>query len=266
MNIILRELKLHFKSIIIWSISMFIFVYMAMMKFDATSTAAGSLAAIVDNMPKAIQVMIGGGHFDLSSPIGFFAATFLYIALLGAVHGSMTGASILSKEERDKTAEFILVKPITRSRLVFLKMVASFIIVTILSIVVFIASQLVVGTALNSTMEYFGDVTKLSLGYYLIEIIFLFLGIFISTTMKRVKLATPITSLVLFITFFFSIFAQLFTQVEFLKYLSPFSWFDPTYLLGVFDFEIPFIIVYIVVLIISIALSFKFYNKREMEI
>ena len=111
MNIILHELRIHLKSIIIWSISIALFIMMSMVKFDATSGTGADFIKLIESMPKALQVMIGGGYFDLLLPIGFFGATFLYIMFLGAIHGSMLGASILAKEERDKTTEFLLVKP-----------------------------------------------------------------------------------------------------------------------------------------------------------
>ena len=266
MNIFKHELRMHLKSTIIWSVSIFIYVFMAMMKYDATSTAAGSLASLIDNMPKALQVMIGGGNFDLTTPVGFFAATFLYIALLGAVHGGMLGAGILSKEERDKTSEFLLVKPVTRNRLVSYKLLSAFVLVTIISFVFFIASILAVGSSSNPFEFYFTDISRLSLGYYMIEIIFLSLGLLISTIVKKVRLAAPLTALVLFILLFFSIFAEMFEQVDFLKYLSPFSWMDAKYLLGVFSYPVAFIVISIVTVIASIIISFKLYNRKEMEI
>lgn len=263
MNIFKNELKLNLKSTILWSLSMFIFIFMMMIDFNSTKN--GDLSSIIDAMPKALQVMIGGGNFDLSSPAGFFAAAFLYIALLGAVHGCMLGAGILSKEERNKTAEFLLVKPVTRSKILISKLLAALIMATIVSLMVLIYSQLIVASYSDPFKFYFNDISKLVLGYYIIEIIFLCIGLFISTIVKRNRIVYPITSLILFLMFFFKLFSDMFTQVDFLKYLSPFSWFDSKYLLGVSEYLSSFTLISILTVIISIALSLLIYNRKEIE-
>ena len=264
MNILKHELRMHLKSTIMWSVSMLLFVFLAMLDFHATSN--GDLTSIIDSMPKALQVMIGVGNFDLTYPAGFFATVFIYIAIMGGVHGGMLGAGLLSKEERNKTSEFLLVKPVTRSKIIISKLSAAFILVTVVSFMVFIYSQLIVASYSDPFKFYFTDISKLILGYYIIEIIFLCIGLLISTIIKRNRLVEPITGLILFLMYFFKLFADMFTQVDFLKYLSPFSWFDATYLLGVYDYPIDFIIISIATVIISIVLSLIIYNRKEMEI
>ncbi|MCI0502848.1 MAG: ABC transporter permease [Fusobacteria bacterium] len=266
MNIILHELRIHLKSIIIWSISIALLIMMSMVKYDAISGTGADFIKLIESMPKALQVMIGGGYFDLLLPIGFFGASFLYIMFLGAIHGSMLGASILAKEERDKTTEFLLVKPVTRSKLVAMKLIAALLIIAMMTIVVFFSAQFIVGSYSDPSTLYFKEISQLVAGYLMIELIFMASGLFISIVIKRVRFAASLASLILFLTLFLNIFAELFEKVDFLKYFSPFSWFDPKLLLGILDLPSIFIFLGIIAIIIPVALSFYFYNRREMEI
>lgn len=266
MNIIKHELRSHFKSTLIWAIALVIFVLMTMMKFDATSQASNSMAAIIEGMPQVFKAMIGVNYFDINTSIGFFAATFLYIAILGGIHGGMLGAGLLTKEETNKTSEFLLVKPISRNKIVGYKIITGLILVTIISLVTLLSSFIAVGSFSPTYTEYFGDVAILNLGYCLIEIIFLAVGFLLSTIVRKAKLVSIFISLILFVTFFLTIFSELYKETDFLKYFTPFSWFNPKYLLGSVEFNPVFIILGILSIVIPLALTFVFYRKKDMDI
>ena len=59
--------------------------------------------------------------FNLTTISGFFGIMFTYFALLLSIAATMWGSDIISKEERDKTVEFSLTLPVTRSRVVTAK-------------------------------------------------------------------------------------------------------------------------------------------------
>ena len=163
--------------------------------FPSFQNDAGGFLEILKGYPEAVQKALGVEMSNITSLLGYYSFVLVYIVLIGSVQGCNLGLNILSKEERDKTAEFLLVKPV-----------------------------------------------------------------------KRVRLAAAVASLLLFLTFFFNIFSELFTEVDFLKYLSPFSWFDPKYLLGLVDYPILLAVIGGATILLSIILSFVFYNKKDVEI
>ena len=265
MNLFLKELKSHWKSLIIWSLALVLFVAMAMIKYDATSAAGSSVSDLLKDMPKAFQSMLGFGIFDFNTPIGFFGATFIYLMLLGAIHGSMLGANILSAEERDKTSEFLMVKPITRNMVVGSKMLASLVLILIFNIVVFISSALIVASH-GSGQSYVWDVFLLMIGFFAVEMIFFFIGFFLSTLLKRAKLAPSLVTSILLITFIMSVLADMFDSLKWFKYLSPFSYFDPKILLGFVSINMVQIGLGLTIVVLLGYLSFVFFNKRDLEI
>lgn len=266
MNIFLKEIKSHTRSLIIWSVSLILFVSMAMVKYKATSAVGGGMMELVKAMPKAFQSMLGLGYFDIISPIGFFGATFIYLMLLGAIHGGMLGANILSSEERDKTSEFLMVKPVTRSMVVFSKMCASLVMIVLFNIVVTLASISIVNSYGKGEATFTGDILALMAGFFVIELIFFIIGFFLSTVLKRAKFAPSLVTSILLITFIMSVLADMFDSVKWFKYLSPFSYFDPKVMLGFIDFNPVQVTLGILSILVFGALSFVFYNRRDLEI
>ncbi len=266
MNVFFKELKSHSRSLIIWSVALILFVSMAMVKYDATSSVGGGMNELIKAMPKAFQSMLGLGYFDINSPIGFFGATFIYLMLLGAIHGAMLGANILSAEERDKTSEFLMVKPITRNMIVLSKMCAALVIIIIFNVVVSLASIFVVNGYGKGGETFTNDILLLMVGFFVVELIFFFIGFFLSTVLRRSKFAPSLVTSILLITFILSVLADMFDKVKWFRYFSPFAYFDPKVLLGFLDPNIVQIGIGLISVIVLGSLSFVFYNKRDLEI
>ncbi len=266
MNIFFKELKSHRKSLIIWSLALVLYVAMAMVKYDATASVGDSMTALIEAMPKVFQSMLGLGFFDLNTPIGFFAATFMYLMLLGAIHGAMLGANILSSEERDKTSEFLMVKPVTRNVVILAKMCAAFVLIVIFNIVVTLASVAIVNGYGKGGETFTNDIMALMVGFFVIELIFFFIGFFLSTVLKRSKFAPSLVTSILLTTFIMSVLADMFDAVKWFKYFSPFSYFDPKVLLGYVDPNPIQIGIGLLSILVLGYLSFVFYNKRDLEI
>lgn len=266
MNIFLKELRSHSRSLLIWSISLILFTAMAMVKYDATSSVGGGMTELVMAMPKAFQSMLGLGYFDINSPIGFFGATFIYLVLLGAIHGGMLGANILSSEERDKTSEFLMVKPVTRKQVVLSKMLASMFIILIFNMIVTVASISIVNSYGKNGETFSADILALMAGFLIVELIFFMTGFFLSTVLKRSRLAPSLVTTVLLVTFMMSVLADMFDKIKWFRYFSPFSYFDPKVMLGYIDFNLIQVGIGIVTFLTLLILSFVFYERRDLEI
>ncbi|CAM5207458.1 ABC transporter OS=Lysinibacillus sphaericus OX=1421 GN=LYSIN_01899 PE=4 SV=1 [Lysinibacillus sphaericus] len=116
MNIFLKELKSHRKSLIFWSIGVFLMVASGMTKYEAYSSSGQSINKLMADMPKSLRAVLGFNDLDLTKASGYYGMLFLYLVLMATIHAVMLGATIIAKEERDKTSEFLFVKPVSRSK------------------------------------------------------------------------------------------------------------------------------------------------------
>jgi ABC-2 type transport system permease protein len=83
------------------------------------------MLAMLDAMPPAVMDAMNMRAFNLTTLSGFYGVMFLYFGLMGAIAAAMWGSDIISKEERDKTVEFALVLPVSRSRVITAKALAA---------------------------------------------------------------------------------------------------------------------------------------------
>ena len=134
MNVFIVEMKAHRNVLIIWAVGIIFMVVAGMGKYVALSSSGQSMNDLFAQMPKSMQTLFGIGSFDLSKASGYYGMLFLYLALMATIHAIMLGANIISKEERDKTAEFLFSKPISRNKIITAKLAAAFMNILIFNI------------------------------------------------------------------------------------------------------------------------------------
>jgi len=135
MNIYFRELKAHRLGLLFWCLGIVAMIAAGMAKYAAFAEAGQSLDAMLAGIPKAVQVVFGFSGFNLAKASGFYGVLFLYVAVMAAVHATLLGANLISKEERDRTSEFLYAKPISRGTAVTAKLLAGLTHIILLNIV-----------------------------------------------------------------------------------------------------------------------------------
>ncbi|MFP4698607.1 MAG: ABC transporter permease subunit [Eubacteriales bacterium] len=264
MNIYLQELRAHRKSLIIWSVSMVLLIIAGMGKFSAgVGAGAGSFNEMMEQLPDSIQNLMGVGVFDLSKPLDFYGVLFLHIGLLATVYSVMLGVGIISKEERDKTIEFLAVKPVSRHKIITSKLLAALSMVLIFNIVTFTSSLIMISNYTNE--PFVKDVFMLMLGLLAMQIIFTVLGTFLAALISKSKLSSAISTGVLMFLFMISVIIDIAGNVDFLKFITPFKYYDAKDILkGGYNTVYPLISV-ILVIIFTYG-TYYFYKKRDLRV
>lgn len=265
MNLFKREMKANLKSLIIWSIGVIFMVASGMAKFSSLEGTGQSMNALMADMPKSLQAIMGTGSLDLSTPIGYFGVLFLYLAVMGAIHAAMLGSNIIAKEERDKTVEFLLVKPVSRTRMITSKLLAALVNVLIFNAVTFASSVGMVQKYAEGE-NVTGDISLLLAGMFILQLIFLVIGTAIAAVFKNAKKATSLATGILLILFILSIAIDLTEKLDGLKILTPFKYYDAKLVLEKGGFDPLYLAISFVLLVGLTIVTFVFYRKRDMNI
>ncbi|MEI6578541.1 MAG: ABC transporter permease subunit [Eubacteriales bacterium] len=265
MNIYIRELSAHRKSQIIWSVSMFLLVIGGMGKYSAgLGAGVGSMNELISQMPKSLQNLVGVGVFDLSKAIDYFGLLFLYIALMATIHAIMLGTGIISKEERDKTVEFLMVKPVSRQKIITSKLLSALTMIVDFNIVTYI-SGLIILSKYSKDVPFIPGLTKLMLAMLAMQIFFAALGAFMAAVINKPKLSSAVGTGVLLAMFMLSIIIDVTGKLNFLKYFTIFKYFDAKDILKLgYDFTYP--VITAVLLLAAIYGTYYFYKKRDLKI
>lgn len=265
MNVFIREMKANRKSLIIWCISMLLLIASSMGKYVGLSASGQSINDLMAQMPKSLQAIIGTGTFDLSKASGYYGLLFLYLVLMATIHATMLGANIISKEERDKTAEFLFVKPISRNKIITSKLLAALVNILIFNIVTLVSSIVMVekyskGEAISA------EIVILMIGLFILQLIFLFIGTGIAAVSKNPKTATSLSTGILLITFMLSVAIDMNSRIENLKYLTPFKYYEAKNLMHQRGFDAVYAILSAVIIAVLFSTTYVFYKKRDLKV
>lgn len=264
MNIFIRELRANFKSLIIWGGIVIFFIYIGISKFSAYE-GNPELTAILDQMPPALLEAFNMQAFNLTTLSGFWAVMFTYLALTASISAAMWGSDIISKEERDKTVEFALTLPVTRGRVVTAKALAA-LVNSIGLLLITLGVSLISVAPYQPDGEFYTFLWLTMLAIFIMQLIFLAIGIFLGCAMKQYRRASSAAVGLLLGTFFLSVISGLHENLEFLKYLSPFRYFDPGLLLRESRFDPIFIWISAAIILVSMAGAYLTYSRRDLYI
>jgi ABC-2 type transport system permease protein len=265
MNIFLREMKASRKSLIIWCLSVIMMVYMGMVKFKSYQSSGQSINDLLGDMPNSLKAVLGFGSFDVSKPIGFYGMLFLYLLLMTTIHAVMLGAGIIAKEERDKTTEFLMTRPVSRYSVITSKLLAALFNVVILNVVT-LASSIALMNSYSGGEAVSGDIIKLMIGMFITQVLFMSIGTGFAAINKNSKASASLAAAILMATFVLAKIIDVNDRLESLKYLTPFKYFEAEGLLLGNGFEPAFIIISVILIAALSALTYVFYNKRDLSI
>ena len=163
----------------------------------------------------------GMDRLNFGTLVGFYAVECGNIlGLGGAFFACLCGAGILSKEERDKTAEFLLTHPVSRKRIVTEKLAALLLQITAMNMVIY---ALAVGSIAAVGEEIpWKEINLLHLAYYLLQL--QLAGICFGISAFLPKGSAGIGLGIAAMMYFLNLIANIADVAGFLKYITPFGY------------------------------------------
>lgn len=265
MNIFLKELKSHRKSLIFWSIGIFLMVASGMVKYESLSSSDQPMNEMLSGMPRSLLAVLGIGEFDISTASGYYGLLYIYLLLMATIHSAMLGATIIAKEERDKTTEFLFVKPVSRNGIITAKLLAAFVNIVVLNIVTFISSLVLIGKYSNGEVVT-GDIAMTMAGMFILQLLFMVIGSSLAAVKRRSKSAASLATGVLLLTYLISVAIDLNENIEGLKYLTPFKYFEAKNVMFGGGFELIFVLLSGILVAVLTMVTFIFYKKRDLNV
>jgi len=262
-----RELRANRKSLLIWSAALAALTviglgeYQVIMGEDSTI----NMGAIVDMMPRVVQVMFGLGRISVNTADGWYVCMFLWCAVLVYLYAALLGAGILAKEERDKTAEFLFTRPLTRGAVIGGKMLAAVLQTLLLVLVGWASTMLVFGNTAKGT-PLLRDISLTILGgMFLTALVFLFAGMCLAALFSGYARAAQTAALAVTASYLLSVAIEMSGKIDYLNFLSPFCYFDAVRVLEQ-GLEWPYILLSAALSAVFGALTHVLYKKRNLHV
>ncbi len=262
MNIIKRELRANLKALIIWVAALSLIILAASTEFGAYQNNPDLIAAF-DGFEDMFAAL-GGSITNIGTPEGFLSLMSIYLYLPASIYGALLGSSIISKEEKNKTAEYLFTLPVKRNQVLRSKVIAAIFYQIIFVLIVIIAATLIfyrydLNSAFYSFMKY------MFVALTMISLIFMSIGMLLSSYLKQYKKSGSITLGLLIGSYMLNMLIGVIEELEFLKYFVPFQYFTPEEMI---NGNIEFIFMFLSLLVITSCITgvFVFYKKRDLYI
>ena len=262
MNIFIHEFKSYLKSVVIWSLSIFMIILVYLAAFYSIADDMAMMDDLLSSFPEELLLAFGMTDLNFTSILGMFGLVFLFCQVCLAIQASNYGISLVSIEEREFTADFLLAKPVSRTKIMTTKLLAAISALTVTNLSVWASSFLVINF-LNDGPPIDNKLLVMLLGTIVVfQLFFLAVGILISLLMKRVRSVTPLSMALAFGMYVVSAFGGMLGD-DTIDIISPFTHFEPNAIItnGSYD---PLVLISVAVILISLPASYLLYQKRNI--
>lgn len=263
MNMFWHELRAYRKSTITWTVTMLALVVMMLSMYPTFASDAEQLQSMLKGMPDAVLKGLGLDVSTIASLLGFYSYIFTYVVLCGAIQAMNLGTSIVSKEVREKTADFLLTKPVTRSQIMTSKLSAA-VVSLLITNVFYLAGAFLMASFVKIDDYSMENFFLISISLLLVQLMFLALGFIISVLARKIKSVLPVSLGVVFAFFFIGVFGAT-TGDQIVRYFTPFKYVDVASVARGGGYEASFVIIAVLFVAAAIVSSYIVYMKKDIH-
>lgn len=220
MTLIKHELRQGRVSFFIWTASIGFLLAVCVFLFPEMKGQMGEVGDVFSSMG-SFSDAFGMDRLNFGTLLGFYAIECgNVLGLGGAFFAALCGVSILSKEERDRTAEFLLTHPVNRARIVTGKLAAVYAQIIAMNLIIYgisLGSIAAIGEAVP-----WKELNLLHLAYFLLQAELAGICFGISAFMRRGSVGIGLGIAVGM--YFLNLVANIAQAAEFLKLVTPFGY------------------------------------------
>lgn len=220
MIMIRHELKQNRISLAAWTAAVGFLLVICILIFPEMKDEMDGVSDMFASMGSFTEAF-GMDKISFGTLTGFYAVECGNIlGLGGAFFAALCGVSVLAKEEKEHTAEFLLTHPVSRVRIVTQKLIAAELQVFILNAVIYAAS--IGSIALIGEEIPWKALSLLHLAYLLLQIEIAAVCFGISAFLRHGNIGIGLGAAA--ILYFLNLIANITDSAEFLRYITPFGY------------------------------------------
>jgi ABC-2 type transport system permease protein len=262
-NIYTHEFRTRLKSVVIWSLAMAAMILFFFSIFPGFAEQAALMKDLLAKFPRELLAAFSMDNMDLSSVLDFYSLVFLFVQLCLAIQAGNYGFGLVSIEESELTADFLLSKPVSRTQVLTSKLLAALTSLTITNLVVWVSSFAAISLFRGGREYQPRTLLLLLLSIVIFQLFFLSVGLVVSLLVKRVRSVTPYALGLGFGSYVLSAFSGVFGEVK-LELITPFKHLDAAYIVRHGAYNTPLVLLNVAVTLISLATSYWLYLRRDI--
>lgn len=262
MTVLVHELKQNAKMIAIWALAIGGMIVLCMALFPEMEKQSEDLNAAFASMGVFTEAF-GMDKISIADPMGFFGLEGGNIlGIGGAFFAAYLGIRMLSKEETEHTAEFLLTHPLNRFSVVAQKLAAVVVGILVLNAVCVLCS---IGSfaMIDATLEW-EAFWLFFVGQTIMQLEIAFLCFAVSAVLGRGSVGVGLGFAAML--YFLNIVANLSDAADSLRYITPFAYADPANIIADVSLDGTLIAFGVAYSIIALIVAFVVYTKKDIAV
>ena len=261
MTLVRHELRQGKTPFLIWTASIGFLLATCIFLFPEMKGQMDSVSDVFASMGSFTQAF-GMDRLNFGTLIGFYAVECgNVLGLGGAFFASLCAVGVLSKEEKDKTAEFLLTHPVSRKRIITEKLIAVLMQITALNVIIY---ALAIGSiaAVGEDIPW-KEISLLHFAYYLLQLELAGICFGISAFLRKGSAGAGLG--IAAMMYFLNLIANIADVADFLKYITPFGYCEGADIVSNGSLDMTLVSVGAVMGIIGVLLAYLHYTKKDIH-
>ena len=261
MTLLKHELKQGSRTLAIWTASIGFLVAICLFLFPEMKGEMDNVSDMFASMG-SFTAAFGMDRLNFGTLIGFYAVECGNIlGLGGAFYAALIAVSALAKEEKERTAEFLLSHPVSRVSVISSKLAALVIQIVVMNAVIFALSAACI--AAIGEEPAWKEICLLHLAYFLLQLELAGICFGISAFLRRGSLGIGLG--IAAMMYFLNIIANISEKAEFLKAVTPFGYAEGADIVANGSLDSELVLVGMIFALIVIAAAYFWYSRKDIH-
>ena len=260
MTLFFHEIKRGRIALIAWSAVVSFMLCISILIYPEMTSQMGDIGEMFANMG-AFTDAFGMSNVNFGEFSGYFAIEFgNTMGLAGGVFAALLGMAALADEQGNRTAEFLLTHPISRTQVVLQKLLS--VIARLLAFNVAVFAMALLATLIIGERAQAGEIALAFAGSLLLQLEVASIAFGVSAFLRSGNLAIGIgASIGLYVL---NVFSNLTEELKFLKYITPYGYADATAIVADGAITLKYLIPGILLTALGIAAAFWQYRRKDI--
>lgn len=259
-----REVRSGLKAALIWTLSVAVFNIMMIAFIKSFTDASQPLLDMIKAFPPQMIKAFGLDRLNLADPLGYYATEiYLIVVLTGSIFAALTGAALLSKEEDEKTVEFLLAKPISRRSVIGQKALAC--LVFLLIFIAGVTAVNMLGYAALVDQEYSRTtLLHLSIAPFFVQLAVAGMSFLAALFWTRRRAVYSVAMGLTMGTYFIGIASLVSDRLAWLRWFSPFRYVEAADIAVDGGIKLPYVLVLVAIASTCVLTANALYARRDI--
>lgn len=261
MTLLKHELKQGFKTLAIWTASIGFLIAICLFLFPEMKGEMDNVSDMFSSMG-SFTAAFGMDRLNFGTLIGFYAVECGNIlGLGGAFFASLIAVSALAKEEKERTAEFLLSHPVSRVSVISSKLAALVVQIVVMNVVIFALSAACI--AIIGEEPTWKEICLLHLAYFLLQLELAGICFGLSAFLRRGSLGIGLG--IAAMMYFLNIIANISEKAEFLKFITPFGYAEGADIVSNDSLDGKLVLIGMAFALIGVAAAYFWYSRKDIH-